>query len=390
MPPSFPGHELPDPVPDAGGAAAGYPVTATFPEAATVKKAQVTLRDADGREVEAWTSSPEQPANPAFAWAQQNTICAIAKMPLAPAAAYTVHAAAEVDGKAWARDWTFTTAGEEEGQARAVDGLLKRLNEYRKTAGVSPTFTIDPDLSAPCLTHARYLAKNFDEKDLNWNDEDSRLPGCTDDGRRIARRSSVNVGAGPAPTADWAVGSFITRMMTLDPRLGRLGGFACRPASGGFVWVIDAQSGRDAARRSTEAVLFPAPDQTDVPAAYPAGDGAIPVPKPDEKAPPGYAVTALFAADAAVEDVEGRLTDDAGKEVEAYLSGSPAQPAVGGFPQHAIGIVPCSCPCTKTPATESQCPRRSAARRGGRSGASARAARAALPTTPWPPRRWPP
>ena len=258
VPRSFPGHEEPDPAPEARGAAAGYPVTASFPAGMSGKEARVTLRDADGREVEAWASSPERPANPAFAWAQQNTICAIAKKPLAPAAAYAVHAAAEVDGKAWSRDWTFTTAGEEEGQVRAVKAFAQRLNDYRKAAGAPPAVS-DADLSAPCLAHARYLEKNFDQNDLNWNDEDSRLPGYTDAGRDVARRSSVNVGAGAAPTADWAVGSFITRMMTLDPRLVRLGVAAFPHQAGGFIWVIDAQGGRDAARRWAEPVLFPAP-----------------------------------------------------------------------------------------------------------------------------------
>ena len=65
----------------------------------------------------------------------------------------------------------------------------------------------------------------------------------------------------------------------------------------------------------------------------------MPVPNPDEKAPPGYAVTALFPPGAAVEDVEGGLTDDAGKEVEAYFS-SRAHPALPRFPQHAIALVP--------------------------------------------------
>src|ERR1700722_16890765 len=31
VPVAFPGHELPDPIPDAHGAIAGYPVTASFP-----------------------------------------------------------------------------------------------------------------------------------------------------------------------------------------------------------------------------------------------------------------------------------------------------------------------------------------------------------------------
>ncbi len=336
VPVAFPGHEVPDPIPEAHDGVAGFPVTASFPPGVAVRKAHAALLDADGQEVEAWASSPEAPANPRHADAQQNTICIIAKKPLAPGRTYTVRLSAQADGKAWSRAWTFTTAGADEGARRAIDAFLKRLNAHRKAAGLDPV-SVDPDLSAPCTDHARYLERNFDKKDLNWNDEDPALPGATDEGRRTARRALVDAGAGPESSADWCVASFIAREVVLDASLQRVGVGVAPHAAGGFVWVIDAQSGRGE-RGPAEAVLYPGPGQKDVPTAYPPGE-ELPIPDADGKAAPGYAVTALFPPRTAVADVEARLVDEAGKEVEAYVS-TPKNPAIHGAPQYGIGLVP--------------------------------------------------
>ena len=179
VPVAFPGHEVPDPVPEAHGGVAGFPITASFPPGVTVRKARATLLDADGFEVEAWASSPEAPADPHRPGVQQNTVCVIAKKPLAPGCTYAVRMSAEAGGKAWARAWAFTTAAEDAGVARAAEAFLRRLNDHRKAAGVAPV-SADPDLSAPCAAHARYLEQNIGQKDLNWNDEDQALPGATE------------------------------------------------------------------------------------------------------------------------------------------------------------------------------------------------------------------
>jgi uncharacterized protein YkwD len=335
---SFPGHETPDPIPDAPGGVGGYPITATFPPGAAVKKARATLEDAEGREIEAWTSSPEKPANRSAAWAQRNTICIIAKKPLLPGKTYAVSMAAEVDGKRWSRAWKFTTAGEDGGREKAIEVLVKRLNDYREAAGLKP-LAADPDLSAPCTAHARYLEKNIDAKDLDWNDEDAALPGYSAEGRQVARRSSVNAGAGAEATADWAVASFLTRQLVLDPGLRKLGVGAAARLSGGYFWVIDAQGEREHEPAPSGVVLFPAPEQKGVPTAYPSGENPLPIPDSKEKTPPGYAVTAQFPQRATVEDVDAHLTDDADKTVDAYLS-TPARPAIKGFTQQAIGLIP--------------------------------------------------
>jgi len=100
--------EIPDPIPESADKRAGYPVTAIFSEGALVKDVKASLKDADGREVAVWLSTPEKPAAADY---QRNTVGLIAQEPLKPATTYTVAIAARVTGKPWLRTWSFTTAG---------------------------------------------------------------------------------------------------------------------------------------------------------------------------------------------------------------------------------------------------------------------------------------
>jgi len=100
--------EIPDPIPESADKKAGYPVTAMFSEGALVKDVKASLKDAEGRELAIWLSSPEKPAAPDY---QRNTVGLIAREPLRPSTTYTAAIAARVTGKPWLRTWSFTTAG---------------------------------------------------------------------------------------------------------------------------------------------------------------------------------------------------------------------------------------------------------------------------------------
>ena len=196
---AFPGHEIPDPIPEAHGAAAGYPITATFPPRARRPQGP---RDAARRRrqrgggvgvVAGGAGRPAPRRHPAEHDLSHREKAAGGRENLCRA-----HVGRGRRQGVVARAWSFTTAGEDEGNQRAIDAFLKRLNGYRRAAGVEP-MSADPDLSAPCAAHARYMERNFDEKDLNWNDEDASLPGATDAGRRGAagaggRRRRAGVG----------------------------------------------------------------------------------------------------------------------------------------------------------------------------------------------------
>ena len=80
------GGEVPNPVPEAKDGA-GYPVTAQFPSGVPVKAARAVLKDAEGKPLDGWVSSPESPADARF---QRGTVCVFAKQAFAPGATYTV------------------------------------------------------------------------------------------------------------------------------------------------------------------------------------------------------------------------------------------------------------------------------------------------------------
>lgn len=102
--------EMPDPIPQATSKTAGYPITVTFPLGKKVTAAQATLvTGAKKSPVEFWFSTPEKPADPLM---QRNTICLIAKAPLALKTTYTVTVNAVVDGQAWTKTWNFTTSAQ--------------------------------------------------------------------------------------------------------------------------------------------------------------------------------------------------------------------------------------------------------------------------------------
>ncbi|MHB8571812.1 MAG: hypothetical protein ACYDAY_02490 [Candidatus Dormibacteria bacterium] len=103
----FTGNELPDPTPEATRDhlyPVGYPVTATFPASAAVTISSGGLSDKTGAEVPSWQLAPGT-GYMGSNWAL------LARAELAAGATYTVHLAGSIDGRAFTRQWSFTTAG---------------------------------------------------------------------------------------------------------------------------------------------------------------------------------------------------------------------------------------------------------------------------------------
>jgi len=99
------GRETPDPVPADARAPAGYPLTIQFLWTPKDISARLLL---DGREVECWLSTPQQPARGDFP--QERTACLIPKKALEAGRVYTVEAAAKKGDVARTKTWSFTTA----------------------------------------------------------------------------------------------------------------------------------------------------------------------------------------------------------------------------------------------------------------------------------------
>jgi hypothetical protein len=109
VPPAFTQNETPNPIPIEGRKMKpGFPITVMFPIGAKVEDAKAVLKDAAGKEVASWVSTPEKPAiRPEF---QYNAVCLIPKNRLRAGSTYKVTATAQVDGKEWKQTWSFQTA----------------------------------------------------------------------------------------------------------------------------------------------------------------------------------------------------------------------------------------------------------------------------------------
>jgi uncharacterized protein YkwD len=333
----FPGNEIPDPIPEAPGRLAGYPVTVSFPLRVPVLDAEAGLKDADGKEVAAWISTPERPANKMFTREQQNTICIIARQPLRPASTYTAHVRAKVRGKDWSLEWSFTTASTEELFKQLSGQVLQGLNERRKLAGLAPVPRDDQAYRA-CTAHADYLSLNaFTRPNLNWNDEQEGLPGYTREGKEIARGAIIQGGGGAREALNSLLESLISRDQILTPELESVGLGQSAYLGGGWLWVATMRRIRkpDAASE----VLYPTPDQKEVPLTYPLDEVPSPVPKEHRDKEVGYAITAWFPFNVAVTEASAELRDGKGKKVDGWVS-SPEKRAIPTFPQRSICFLP--------------------------------------------------
>ena len=324
VPLTYPGTELPDPIPQATQKRAGYPVTVTFPRAAAVEDVTARLAAGTGgkeEDVPAWASTPEKPAQDSGY--QRNTVCLIAKDPLQAETTYTVRVKARVDGRAWSYEGTFTTGKAarptEEGPAdreALAKAVLEQVNSYRKRAGLEAV-ALDAGLTKGCRAHADYLVRNAGNpstEGLGGHDEDPKLPGYSEEGRRAGKASDIAFDVDPlAAVPDW-MATFFHRVPLLDPDLRRVGFGAARGEKVGWIVVLDVTSGRG----SGAVVFCPADGQQDVPTAYHAGERPDPIPESKGR-PAAYPVTVMFPRGAAVKDVTARLVDARGQDVPAWV-----------------------------------------------------------------------
>jgi uncharacterized protein YkwD len=321
VPLAYPGTELPDPIPQAKTKRAGYPVTIAFPAKVSVRDVRAVLSQG-GKELPAWLSTPEKPAQDAGR--QRNSIGLIAEEPFAENTTYAVTVSARVDGRPWQYQGSFTTgrAGmkssalpkDRDGAARAV---LEQVNGYRKQAGLEAV-ALDPILTRGCREHADYLVRNADKpatQGLGGHDEDPKLPGSTEEGRKAGAAADIAFDVEPAEAVPAWMSTLFHRLPLLDPNLRRIGFAADRGENSGWVVVMDVSRGKG----SDRPVLFPAAGQKDVPVAYHAGERPDPIPQStDRKA--GYPVTVRFPPTVSVRDVRARLADADGRGVPVWVS----------------------------------------------------------------------
>jgi hypothetical protein len=220
-------------------------------------------------------------------------------------------------------------------QADTDAKVLARINACRKAAGLEPV-AIDPALSRGCAAHAKYLVTNAGHasvRGLGAHDEDPKLPGYSEEGKKAAKASDIHF-VEPVRAVDGWMASLFHRVPILDPGLRKVGIGYASGGTGGWVSVLDVISGRGGGK-SVPVVLYPADGQTGVPLAF---GGEIPNPIPDDKdGKAGYPVTASFAEGTPVKEVSASLKAD-GREVEVWLS-TPEKPADERYQRNTVCLM---------------------------------------------------
>lgn len=224
---------------------------------------------------------------------------------------------------------------------------LERINDYRKIAELPPV-TVDPALSKACQAHADYMLKNYDvafNGKLNVHDEDSKLPGFSEAGRKAAKSSVISQGFGRGDGLagiDVWMASFYHRVPLLDPGLAKIGvGFARQGQAGGCCLVVDKANGKVRPKQG-KVVCYPVEDQKDVPRLFCLGfpENPNPLPNNGDSKKAGQPITVTFFVDKpAVTAATGTLKDADGKEVPVWLSWAE-KPAVRGFGGNSICLIP--------------------------------------------------
>jgi uncharacterized protein YkwD len=313
----FPGNEVPDPLPDTQDKIAGYPISVTFRQGEEVRNVKAGLRDATGKEVAVWESTPAKVANSAFPRNQGNCVCLIPKEPLRGGTTYFVQASAEAGKGRWSRVWCFTTADERRMRTQALGEVLEGLNAARKRRGLGPV-RLDPERSRACQVHARYLGLNVRLKDnLDPHDETTGRPGFSDEGRHVATKATTHTGGRPAELLHpWLIQSVYLRHFYLDPSLKDIG-LGCVPHPvDGRIWVLDG--GPLVLSGPPAPLLVPADKEQNVPIEYGRMERPLPVPA-DPAAGLGSAISVRMKAGGRVSNPTARLRNAAGKDVDFFV-----------------------------------------------------------------------
>lgn len=259
VPTHYQNGETPTPIPDNKKKLAGFPISVHFFYDVKVKQisAKITL---DGKDVPFSLTTPAKPLMEGF---QRQSVYLIPDEPLKRASTYKVEIKGVVDGKAWARQWQFTTWGTPQDLKAQNQLVIDAINELRAKVGLTPV-TFDAELSKSCYDHANYLLQNWGRPEvagLGIHDEKPNLPGYTKEGRIAGQASIIASGTTPEDAVtDW-IATLYHRIPLLNPDLKRVGIGHVR--GGPDNWIVVVDTGRGV--KESSALLYPTPNQTDVP-----------------------------------------------------------------------------------------------------------------------------
>jgi hypothetical protein len=223
----------------------------------------------------------------------------------------------------------YAPAAETDGDAAQA---VARLNTVRAAAGLKPV-TLDANLSAGCLSHAKYLAKNVHPlkgAPANPHDESKDLAGYTKEGEQAGHMAEISYSRGSnafgAEVIDEFLNCFYHRIAFIRPDLARFGFAQVRFGDKECWMVLNARSGREPGEDSSQTIAYPADKQKNIPLLFTEHESPDPIPPEGKNNRAGFPITVTFPDTAKVEGADLILRDSKGKDVEGWFS-SPEKPA---------------------------------------------------------------
>lgn len=209
--------------------------------------------------------------------------------------------------------------------------VAERINWYRGLAGL-PAAELDVRLSRPAQDHAGYIHVNRIKPGVDLHGEIPGFPNYTPEGDAAGLASEICWGA-PSGAVDRLMAGLFHRIPALRPSLERIGVGLMQ----GQVTVIDLTSGR-AESDVERVVVFPVPDQTDVPTGF-VGETPDPLPAGSPR-DAGYPVTLTqYDPESKITEATATLVDGKGKRVEVHLS-TPESPAHADRQGNTVAMIP--------------------------------------------------
>ena len=222
---------------------------------------------------------------------------------------------------------TPPTAGGE-----ASKQVLARVNSYRMSVGLAAL----PELSTlgqAAQAHAYFWLFNFGQPgvdNLHIHDEDPALPGAfgVNSSARAQHFGYTAIRTAevishvylPAAAVDHWVDTVFHRYPITD-REATGAGFGQAQVGAVSIQVLDLGLG-DPSKQ--DMLVYPAPDQRDVPAAFLGGE--IPDPVPTARYPTGYPITIQVGSSSTLTVTSAKLTGPDGRDLDGYVVQAATSP----------------------------------------------------------------
>ncbi len=212
----------------------------------------------------------------------------------------------------------------ETGPSNARKQALDRVNTFRTTAGL-PALSESAPLSVAALAHAYFWLFNFGQAavaDVRVHDEDASLPGAVG-ADPLARaqhfgygglRTAEDISHSYLPTAavDHWVDAVLHRLPLGDPEAATAG-YGEAQVGALSIQVLDLGL---AAASTHGPVVYPAPDQANVPSTFLGNE--IPDPAPSARYPTGYPITIQVGSGSTLKVQAAQLAGPDGQAVAGY------------------------------------------------------------------------